>query len=197
LPRGFAWLGPSEEVLFAIRVLTALTSCNVHAKISTDGKGFVLETTELGLNHREAHDIIGRPLSPYTTGIPHPPKQTTLNEYLDKSLEPLKQYAKLHMQFSISMLALVGIRAPCSSAPATAVITGEGMTNAAIMRAFFTGQKVAATETNIAAMRWYLQIARDALERYKAMKYTGPGVATQTHRIQEILKQFAKWGVGE
>jgi RHS repeat-associated protein len=77
----------------------------------------------------------------------------------------------------------------------TAAITGEGMTNAAIMRAFFQGQTLARTEANIAALRWYLQIARDALARYQRMGYTGPGVATQTQRIQQILQQLAQWRV--
>jgi len=82
-----------------------------------------------------------------------------------------------------------------ASGGGTAAITGQGMTNAAIMRAFFQGQTLARTEANIAALWWYLQIARNALARYQQMGYTGPGVATQTQRIQQILQQLAQWGV--
>jgi RHS repeat-associated protein len=100
---------------------------------------------------------------------------------------------------SVGLVAAVvvpgGVGAAASSGGTTAAITGQGMTNAAIMRAFFQGQTLARTEANIAAMRWYLQIARNALARYQQMGYTGPGVATQTQRIQQILQQLAQWGV--
>jgi len=69
------------------------------------------------------------------------------------------------------------------------------MTNAAIMRAFFQAQLLARTQANIAAMRWYLQIAQQALARYKLMGYTGAGVATQAQRIQQIQQQLSQWGV--
>lgn len=75
-----------------------------------------------------------------------------------------------------------------------AVVTGVSMTQNAIMRAFFTGQTLANNPTNVAALYWYLQVARDVLARYESMGYTGPGVATQTERIRLILEQLARWG---
>ena len=60
-----------------------------------------------------------------------------------------------------------------------AVVTGVGMMQNAIMRAFFTGQTLANNPTNVAALYWYLQVARDVLARYEAMGYTGPGIATK------------------
>ena len=80
-------------------------------------------------------------------------------------------------------------------AGSTTLVTGAGMSNAAIMRAFFTGQQLAQNPTTVAALYWYLQVARDVLARYQAMGYTGPGVATQTARIQQILEQLARWGL--
>jgi hypothetical protein len=71
------------------------------------------------------------------------------------------------------------------------------MTNHAIMRSFFTGQNLANTPANVGALRWYLQVARNTLARYEQMGYQGPGVATQTQRIQQILQQLGRWGVGE
>jgi len=80
-----------------------------------------------------------------------------------------------------------------SSAPAA--ITGQGMTRPAIMRAFFTGQPLAHTAENVAALRWYQVLAKNVLERYAAAGYTGAGVATQTKRLEEIAQQLAAWGV--
>jgi hypothetical protein len=77
----------------------------------------------------------------------------------------------------------------------TTLVTGAGMSNAAIMRAFFTGQELANNPTTVAALYWCLQVARDALARYESMGYTGPGVATQTARIQQFLQQLAEWGL--
>lgn len=77
----------------------------------------------------------------------------------------------------------------------TTLVTGAGMSNAAIMRAFFTGQQLAQNPTTVAALYWYLQVARDVLARYQAMGYTGPGVETQTARIQQILQQLSNWGL--
>ncbi|MEM4204908.1 MAG: hypothetical protein QXS54_12645, partial [Candidatus Methanomethylicaceae archaeon] len=90
------------------------------------------------------------------------------------------------------VVACAGIFLPAGGA---AGITGHGMTKATIMRAFFQGQALARTEANIAALLWYLEIARNALARYEQMGYTGPGVATQLQRIEQILRQLARWGV--
>jgi hypothetical protein len=62
------------------------------------------------------------------------------------------------------------------------------------MRAFFTGQTLVNNPGNVAALNWYLQVARNVLERYKDIGYTGPGVATQTERIRVILEQLKNWG---
>jgi len=74
------------------------------------------------------------------------------------------------------------------------VVTGVGMSQNAIMRAFFTGQTLVNNPVNVAALYWYLQLARDTLARYQQMGYTGPGVATQTERIRQILEQLQRWG---
>jgi hypothetical protein len=82
-----------------------------------------------------------------------------------------------------------------TGAGGAALVTGEGMANAAIMRAFFTGQQLAQNPVTVAALVWYRQVANDALARYQAMGYTGPGVATQTARLQQIAQQLQAWGV--
>jgi RHS repeat-associated protein len=68
---------------------------------------------------------------------------------------------------SVGLVAAVvetgGVGAAASSGGTTAAITGQGMTNAAIMRAFFQGQTLARTEANIAAMRWYLRVQPNSL----------------------------------
>jgi hypothetical protein len=74
-------------------------------------------------------------------------------------------------------------------------VTGAGMSSNAIMRAFFTGQTLAQNPTTVAALYWYLDVARNVLIRYQAIGYTGPGVATQTARIQQILQQLQAWGL--
>ena len=74
------------------------------------------------------------------------------------------------------------------------IVTGIGMSQNAIARAFFTGQTLANNPTNVAALTWYLQVAQNTLIRYQQMGYTGSGVATQTARIQQIQQQLQNWG---
>lgn len=74
------------------------------------------------------------------------------------------------------------------------MITGAGMSNAAIMRAFFTGARLKCTAANIMALQWYLKIAQEALNEYQRIGYAGTGVATQTQRIVQILDQLTRWG---
>jgi hypothetical protein len=79
--------------------------------------------------------------------------------------------------------------------PSGGIITGEGMTKQAVLRAFFRGERIAKTEANIAALRWYLEVAQRTLARYQEIGYTGIGVAVQRQRIQMILQQLAEWGI--
>jgi hypothetical protein len=88
----------------------------------------------------------------------------------------------------------LGVGTMTTSSGAT-VVTGAGMTNAAISRAFFTGQTLVQNPTTISALIWYRQIAENVLVRYTSMGYTGPGVATQTQRIATISAKLAEWGV--
>jgi hypothetical protein len=74
------------------------------------------------------------------------------------------------------------------------IVTGIGMSQNAIARAFFTGQTLANNPTNVAALTWYLQVAQNVLIRYQQQNYTGSGVATQTARIQQIQQQLQNWG---
>ena len=75
------------------------------------------------------------------------------------------------------------------------VVTDVGMSQNAIANAFFQGQTLAQNPQVVAALLWYLQVARDVLVRYQQQGYTGPGVATQTARIQQIIAQLQAWGV--
>jgi hypothetical protein len=79
--------------------------------------------------------------------------------------------------------------------PSGGIITGEGMTKQAVLRAFLRGERIAKTEANIAALRWYLEVGQRTLARYQEIGYTGIGVAVQRQRIQMILQQLAEWGI--
>jgi hypothetical protein len=85
--------------------------------------------------------------------------------------------------------------AAATAGTATVGVTGAGMTQSMIANAFFHGQTLVQNPQTIAALLWYLQVARDTLIRYQQMGYTGPGVATQTARIQQIIAQLQAWGV--
>jgi RHS repeat-associated protein len=76
-----------------------------------------------------------------------------------------------------------------------APLTGAGMPTAHILAAFFNGQQLANNPTTVAALRWYQQVARDAIAKYAAMGYGGPGIETQTARLQQIAQQLQAWGV--
>ena len=78
--------------------------------------------------------------------------------------------------------------ASATAAEATASYTS-------IMSAFFKGQTLLYSPTTVAALLWYRSIAQAVLDKYAAQGYTGPRIATQLARLQQIAEQLKAWGV--
>ncbi len=59
------------------------------------------------------------------------------------------------------------------------------------LRGFFKNPKgTTCSPDDLQNLRWYLKVARDALERYRKQGYTGPGVKTQQERIKQVLEKL-------
>jgi RHS repeat-associated protein len=93
----------------------------------------------------------------------------------------------------VGAAARIGAAATAGGAAATKLTPSQSET----MRNFFQGNVIPNTPENVAAMQKYLLVAQKALADYAASGYTGPGVQTQTLRIQQILAQLNNTGLGE